>query len=75
MDIRDTREPGNLIRQHRQSMRLTQREAAGMCGALQLQYLDSCVAGVLTTVPGAAQAADGIMQGISRQLDAVSRAN
>ncbi len=32
MDIKDTRELGNLIRQHRQSMGLTQLDAAGMCG-------------------------------------------
>ena len=32
MEILDTQALGNLIRQHRKSMHLTQRDAAGLCG-------------------------------------------
>jgi len=32
MEILDTQALGNLIRQHRKSMDLTQRDAAGLCG-------------------------------------------
>ena len=32
MEINDTRALGTLIKQHRKSMGLTQRDAAGLCG-------------------------------------------
>ena len=32
LEITDTRNLGTLIRQHRKSMGLTQRDAAGLCG-------------------------------------------
>jgi y4mF family transcriptional regulator len=32
MEIKDTKELGSLIRSHRKSIGLTQRDAAGLCG-------------------------------------------